>query len=215
MFRSKSFNNINQPSVFGHLTHAKSASDINKTVLDARTFITIRRVGVEEIYRITQRVINNSQGWEYNNSSNFPDDEQTKWNDRHDYACNMLSNMGRCMKHYADRKKIVFFVAYFQGVPVGALQFNPNDGCEIPEVDYLATHCGIRNCGVLLMEYAVNESRQLKMGGQLRLTPLDNAISAYLKMGFTELSGSTYLYLNPAESNKWDCSNLNRYRYRN
>ncbi|CDG16451.1 GNAT family N-acetyltransferase [Xenorhabdus doucetiae] len=215
MFRSKSFNNINQPSVFGHLTHAKSASDINKTVFDARTFITIRRVGVEEIYGITQRIINNSQGWEYNNSSNFPDDEQKKWNGRHNYACDMLLNIGRCMKHYADIRKIVFFVAYFQGVPVGVLWFDPNYECEIPEVDYLATHCGIRNCGVLLMEYAVNESRQLGRGGQLKLTPLDNAIPAYLKMGFTELSGSTHLYLNPAENNKWDCRNPNHFRYKN
>ncbi|MBD2784107.1 GNAT family N-acetyltransferase [Xenorhabdus sp. DI] len=175
--------------------------------------MTIKTVSIAEISNITNMIINNSQGWEYNDSDNLPDDEQTNWNDRHKQACQMLSYIGFCMKQYACKKNVAFFVAYFQGVPVGALQFNPRDGYEVPEVDYLATHCGIRNCGVLLMEYAVNESLQLRKGGKLELYPLDNAVPAYLKMGFTTLKDNGCLYLDPVESPQWYLTN-GRYRYR-
>ncbi|CDG16452.1 hypothetical protein [Xenorhabdus doucetiae] len=220
MFRSKSFNNINQPSVSSSLPHAKSASDIDKTLLEARTVITIKKVSAEEALHLTDIIVINSRGWRYDNSLGSPDDEQTKWNERYDGAHNILCCMDSYIR-YIDKKNLLFFVAYFRGVPVGALQFtykdepDKNKPADAPKINYLATHCGIRNCGALLVEYAVNESLQLGMDGKLRLAPLDNSsIPVSLKMGFTQLEGGKYLYLNPAESNKWDCSNPNRYRYR-
>ncbi|MDC9593038.1 hypothetical protein [Xenorhabdus sp. IM139775] len=217
MLRSKSFN-INSPSFSGSLTHAKSVSDINKAIFDARIFITIKKVSAEEALPLTDIIVINSRGWRYENPLEAPDDEQTKWNKRYDDAHNMLCCMDSYIK-YMDKKNLLFFVAYFRGVPVGALQFtykdepDKNKPADAPKINYLVTHCGIRNCGVLLVEYAVNQSLGLNMEGKLRLAPLDNSsIPISLNMGFTRLEGSNNLYLNPAESNQWHLNN-GRFRY--
>ncbi|MBD2784106.1 hypothetical protein ID858_04525 [Xenorhabdus sp. DI] len=219
MFRSKSFN-INNPSPFGNLPRVKSSPNILETDFDARMLITIKKVSAGEALHLTDIMVINSREWRYDNPLVPPDDEQTKWNKRYDDAHNILCCIDSYIK-YIDKKNLLFFVAYFRGVPVGALQFtykdepDKNKPADAPKINYLATHCGIRNCGALLVEYAVNESLQLGMDGKLRLAPLDNSsIPVSIKMGFTQLEGGKYLYLNPAESNKWDCSNPNRYRYR-
>ncbi|MDC9581105.1 GNAT family N-acetyltransferase [Xenorhabdus sp. PR6a] len=212
MFRSKSFNNINQPSVSSFLPHAKSASDIDKTLLDARTVITIKTVRVEEISNIAQRILNNSRGWKVDYSL---DSEKNQWNDRYYDSYNMLSNIDDHIIACGSNENLSIFVAYFSGVPVGILVFTFNEQITsaLPKVNLLVTHCGIRNCGILLMDHAVNTSLKLGMKGKLELYPLDGAIPAYLKMGFTVLADSPYLQLDPDKSNKWDCSNPNRYRY--
>ncbi|PHM46086.1 N-acetyltransferase [Xenorhabdus mauleonii] len=101
----------------------------------------------------------------------------------------------------------LFFIAYFSGVPVEVLQLNLRNpsgyvaanNTDIPKVEYFATHCGIRNCGIILIEYVVNESLKLGKGGRLKCTILEAVRDIYLNMGFTELSPQ-YMQLDPNES---------------
>ncbi|MBE8596614.1 GNAT family N-acetyltransferase [Xenorhabdus sp. BG5] len=223
MFRSKSFN-VHRPATLGSLTHAKSVSDISSAAIDARIFMTIREVSASEALNITNRIMTTTMSTEWKCGSSeylLGDSEQEKWNSRYDAAYTIFELVHNKVERSIRRKKIseinlLYFAAYFKGVPVGILEFSPEnniDSYNLPTVEYLATHCGIRNCGVLLMEHAVNKSLQLGNNGKIKLFPLEETKLAYIKMGFS--SGNLgYLVLDPANSHKWRFSpSNNSYKY--
>ncbi|OKP01133.1 hypothetical protein [Xenorhabdus eapokensis] len=204
IFRTKSFN-INQPVRSGFLNRTQSFSGRMPESIDVRASIVTKEISSEEaenaLMKITQETM--SSDWQ---CSNPLDNEQNKWNTRYNQASGIFyCILARIRSPVVKKTGILFFASYFKGVPIGILQFSPKNKAltEYPEVDYLATHCGIRNCGVLLIEYAVNKSQQLGMNGKLTLTPLSGAEPAYFNMGFTYLNSMT-LMLNPAAiKNKW------------
>ncbi|PHM70663.1 hypothetical protein [Xenorhabdus kozodoii] len=156
MFRSKSFN-INRPITLGSLTHAKSVSDMARSVSDARAFITVKEVSVSEASNITNRITTTTMTSEWGDVfyQNLPDNEQEKWSARYYSTYGMFEvvyNEARLLLKKTIQLKInVFFAAYFKNVPIGILLFSSKvTGDAIPEVEFLVTHCGIRNCGVLL-----------------------------------------------------------------
>ncbi|OTA21454.1 N-acetyltransferase [Xenorhabdus beddingii] len=214
MFRTKSFN-IHRPVETVPLTRAKSAPNIALAVANARVSMTVREIDAKEACSATNRMMNNTMdsGWKYENPSHFLDDKQQKWNSRYDEALSVfdLVSWNAQRELSESKKKLFFFAAYYQGVPVGILQLTTENG--FAEVDYLATHCGIRNCGVLLIEQAVNKSQQLGMQGKIKLRPLQDAIPAYIKMGFIKVP--PYLELDPAQTeDKWHYDKVsNRYKY--
>ncbi|PHM61489.1 hypothetical protein [Xenorhabdus ishibashii] len=220
MFRSKSFN-IPRPATLGSLTHAKSVSDISSAVIDARIFITIREVSPHEVLNLTNAIMKTTMNTEWKCSSSeyvSGDYEQENWNIRYESARSifeLVHNKIKLCSEKLSRIGSLYFAAYFQGVPVGILEFIPADNIisNLPTVEYLATHCGIRNCGVLLMEHAVNKSQQLGNNGKIKLIPLHKATPAYINMGFSP-SDSGYLVLDPANSHRWHFNpSNNSYRY--
>ncbi|WP_338803736.1 hypothetical protein WDV76_17300 [Xenorhabdus griffiniae] len=222
MFRSKSFN-IPRPATLGSLTHAKSVSDIGSAVVDARIFITIKEVTPHEALNVTNIIMTTTMNTEWKCSSSeylLGNNEQEKWNMRYYSAYSIFELVHNKIERFIRRKKLskmdlLFFAAYFKGVPVGILAFIPVDNVttDLPTVEWLATHCGIRNCGVLLMEHAVNKSQQLGSNGKIKLFPLHEATQVYINMGFSP-GNLGYMVLDPANSHKWrfNLSN-NSYRY--
>ncbi|MDC9596057.1 GNAT family N-acetyltransferase [Xenorhabdus anantnagensis] len=227
-FRSKSFN-INCPSVFEPLYRSKSTSDIGSPSFDIRLWIKIKKSTEEEMYNVVNSIMIKTMKydeWQYHNKDNVYDNEQKKWNERHAESHGIFRTMDLNIelgvndeKRRESKQELLFFVAYFKGVPIGVLQLTPSDdefGTPLLEVSYIAAHCGIRNCGVLLIEHAVNESQQLCMNGNLKINPIPASRQIYINMGFTESFSKTsknYLYLNPAKSLKWHFIN-DRYKYK-
>ncbi|WP_416777319.1 hypothetical protein ACNFJN_03465 [Xenorhabdus budapestensis] len=210
MFRSKSFNINNRSVEFGPLTRSKSCSDMYTTLVNMKTFITIKEVSPEEAFYATEKMLTETmaEDWFYFDFLKL-DKEQERWKMRYNQAFSILNCLStnaklQSMRDKTDGSKKFFAVAYFRGIPVGALQLlvQDNHENELSEVSFLATHCGIRGCGVLLIEYAVNKSQQLGMEGKLKLSPYDEARQAYINMGFMNINGG--MELHPAARNdKW------------
>ncbi|WP_340610435.1 GNAT family N-acetyltransferase [Xenorhabdus bharatensis] len=222
MFRSKSFN-IPRAVDCSSLTRSKSISDMYTASVDMKIFITIKEVSPKEASRATDVMMDETMtpdDWYYFYSPK-PDEDKIKWEKRYSDSIEVINYIARNAvlqsmppvlgrANYPGANKF-FFVAYFKGVPVGALQLSEYDKDEhdIPKVDFLATHCGIRGCGILLIEYAVNKSQQLGKKGKLRLQPYSGAKIAYMNMGFIEEKGNkNNLELHPDErTDKWIWSN--------
>ncbi|WP_340610438.1 hypothetical protein [Xenorhabdus bharatensis] len=210
MFRTKSLN-INRPVEFDSLARSKSFSDMRSlpTALNnIRYSIITKEVEPQEVVRATN-IIKKNMGIDWVNFHSYRqlDEEQERWYQRHEKATNIFSSMLYEVKNHLKnmeknkKEEMTFFVSYFRNIPIGALTLSLEYN-EIPEVSFIATHCGIRDCGVLLIEEAVNKSQQLGMGGRLKLYSLQGAESAYINMGFFEEYGE--MYLEPSkQNNKW------------
>ncbi|CBJ80915.1 hypothetical protein; putative exported protein [Xenorhabdus bovienii str. Jollieti] len=221
MFRSKSF--INRSLSFNSLPLSQSTSNIEKTVYSVNTLITVKKVSAEEAVKAIDIILtkNMMEEWSFCDFHDQLDVQhdvnQKKWRERYMNSHHIFHNIKDHAEDYMKKAKSnddrLFFIVYFGSVPIGGLQLSLKNLSEsnlifpkLPEVEYIVTHCGIRNCGIILMEQAVNESQQLNMGGKLMLYPLPDAVPAYLKMGFTKQNG-TYLYLDPSESSVWHIVN--------
>ncbi|MBC8944985.1 hypothetical protein [Xenorhabdus indica] len=187
------------------ISRSRSFSEIWPKSIDIRCSIVIKEASLPEAFsameKIKKETMNNE--WLCFNSSKL-DEEQIKWNSRYSQALKIFDflydNIGKRLKLKGTDERMLFSVAYFRGIPIGILQLLITE--ELPKVVFLATHCGIRGCGVLLIEYAVNKSQQLGMGGKLQLSPYERARSAYMAMGFTRADEHLELY--PADrSDKW------------
>ncbi|KMJ47058.1 GNAT family N-acetyltransferase [Xenorhabdus khoisanae] len=217
MFRSKSFN-IHQPLASGSLTRTQSFSGKWPSSVNIRKSIVIKEVSPEEASNAMTTVKANMRNndWEcFFYSANY-DSEKEKWNSRFTEARSILGDILINAKLRTKESEVSFFVAYFRGVPIGGLQLSPRDNNlpDFPKVNYLATHCGIRGCGVLLIEQAVNKSQQLGKRGSLKLKPLPEARPAYMEMGFVEKE--FHMELHPIERNdKWKYDGATKtYRYK-
>ncbi|MEX0446336.1 hypothetical protein [Xenorhabdus sp. SGI246] len=198
------------------ISRSKSFSEIWPRSIDIRCSIVIKEASLPEAFNAVQKIKKETMNdeWLYSNSSEL-DEEKIKWNSRYNQALKIFTflynNIGARLQLEGTDKRMLFFVSYFRGVPIGILQLLVTDG--LPKVVFLATHCGIRGCGVLLIEYAVNKSQQLGMGGKLQLLPYKGAIPAYIEMGFTSVGENLELY--PADrSDKWKWDEVTgRYRF--
>ncbi|PHM47543.1 GNAT family N-acetyltransferase [Xenorhabdus miraniensis] len=217
MLRSKSFN-IHQPLTPGSLIRSQSFSGKWPSSVDIRASIVIKEVSPEEasseMMKVRKEMKDNS--WECFIYSGNYDNEQEKWNSRFTGAYEILSDILINANLRTKESGVSFFVAYFRGSPIGGLQLSPGDNefPDFPKVNYLATHCGIRGCGALLLEQAVNKSQRLGKDGNLKLRPLLRAIPAYVDMGFVEIE--SHMELHPIERNdKWKYDEAtNTYKYR-
>ncbi|MDC9580655.1 hypothetical protein PSI15_03565 [Xenorhabdus sp. PR6a] len=102
------------------------------------------------------------------------------------------------INYFDDKDK--FFIAYYFTHPIGILHFSTKK--DIPTVVNFAMHYLIRNCGYLLMEFAVNESVDLGKEGRLQLEALSGAETAYFDMGFLK-TNNDLMILEPAMNDKW------------
>ncbi|WP_169926594.1 GNAT family N-acetyltransferase [Xenorhabdus stockiae] len=207
MFRSKSFN-VPHPMGLGSLTRTKSFSELWLTSIDIRWFITVREVKASDALHATRMIKNKTMlpDWKVDDSSGPISSEQQSWNARYGESLDIFVGIEENIAGYiADSKNIsklgmVFFVAYFKGVPVGVMQLSMKH--KLPHIYLLATHCGIRGCGPFLVEYAVNKSQQSGKKGKLKLQPFEKAKPAYMKMGFIDKGRN--LELDPAKRpDKW------------
>ncbi|BET95648.1 hypothetical protein TCT1_05690 [Xenorhabdus sp. TCT-1] len=220
MFRSKSFN-THRPVASGSLIRTQSFSEKWPNSVNVRASIVVKEVNPEEALNamtaVSTGMMNN--GWECYVDSDDYDREQEKWNNRFIEAYNKSCHISSEAKKTIEKingSEILFFIAYFRGMPIGGLQLSPiNNGFpDFPEVINLATHCGIRSCGVFLIEQAVNKSQQLGSYGALKLNPLPGSRSAYREMGFIETA--YYMELHPVlRRDKWKYDGAtNSYKYR-
>ncbi|MBE8596616.1 hypothetical protein IQ209_08835 [Xenorhabdus sp. BG5] len=217
MFRSKSFN-IDQPLASGSLTRAQSFSEKWPSSVNVRASIVIKEVNPQEALAAMREIREEmmSNGWGCSSHAGNDDSEQKKWNSRFAKAHSILGSIRINARQAVPRENSSFFVAYFRGTPIGGLQLSSSDNTptDFPKVNYLATHCGIRDCGVLLIEQAVNKSQQLGKNGNLKLQAVIDAVPAYVKMGF--VTTESYMELRPIEKNdEWKYDGItNTYRYK-
>jgi hypothetical protein len=97
---------------------------------------------------------------------------------------------------------------YVGDQPVGFVALEPR---EIPYVDTVFTHPGLKDVGGVLIEQAVKTSIEWGKGGKLKLTPLSTAQDAYERLGFV-LEGNA-MTLDPVTSDKW-CLHNGEWRLR-
>ncbi|PHM37228.1 GNAT family N-acetyltransferase [Xenorhabdus innexi] len=168
--------------------------------------IEVKEVTSEEASIALKRILETLDcSWECSEPLYSPrfDNEQIAWNHRYNDTRKILrflkNNTGSSSNRSNELNKNIFLIAYFRGVPIGAslLCRERNDSLK---VRFLATHQGIRGCGALLIESAVNKSKQMGMEGKLELAPLKRAEGAYMNMGF--IGNGEYMVLRPNESSE-------------
>ncbi|WP_446470934.1 hypothetical protein [Xenorhabdus stockiae] len=173
--------------------------------LYGRWSVIIKKVsffqGIKDVSNIKRNIFNNS--WVHNRDI---DNGQSDWNMRCNSTVSMLDSIGYFLRQQLseadedEQDKIFCFVAYIRCIPVGILIFSWQE--ETPRVKLLSTHPGSRNCGTLLIEQAVNESKKLGKNGVISLSPIAGSEFAYITMGF-ECSENKELKLKPSESDLW------------
>ncbi|WP_340610432.1 hypothetical protein [Xenorhabdus bharatensis] len=215
MYRSRSFN-TNHFVTPDSLSRAKSLPNMRFKSINIRHSIVVKVVEPLEALNSAQKITIETMNDEWDSFISDKrkcgvqkfDQEQCRWGLRCNNARNIfqhiLDNASDCINGQGTSSESTFFiVAYFDAIPIGILNLlvrRNND--ELPEIVYLASHCGIRGCGPLLVEKAINTLLQLGMPGDIRLLPLKDAVPAYINMGFTTLYGEMVLY--PSEcSDKW------------
>ncbi|PHM50765.1 hypothetical protein [Xenorhabdus miraniensis] len=136
----------------------------------------------------------------------YQKNRNSKCNDTYN-TLQLISNLAHAaVSESINQEKLYFFASFFRGVPVGILVLSDatlNRANGIPIIRAIATHMGTRNCGRLLIEYAVNKSQKLDHYGVVQLEPVANAKPAYLRLGFTE-DTDDWMVLDPArQGSKW------------
>ncbi|PHM37408.1 N-acetyltransferase [Xenorhabdus mauleonii] len=213
MFRSKSFD-MHRPIGFGSLSRACSMPNIKITMHDARMSLVVKEVDKNKAQKNVSTILYENmlnKDWLYEETSEPPDSFQQKWNDRYDESrralVNILEEISRDIRPRQKLEKdILYFIAYFRGVPVGALLLYADGGSKgASSIEHMATHSGIRGCGVLLIEAAINKLLQLGMSGKVRTIASTNENArAYINMGFRHID-QYELILRPAKRNdKWN-----------
>ncbi|MDC9596570.1 hypothetical protein [Xenorhabdus anantnagensis] len=210
ILKSKFFSILN-PDTTGPLTR----SETNLTNRDFRLFnvknsITIREVGLQDALCIANRIRTNMINGDWligSNQSRQLSREQERWNSRYKATYGILTQISSILESKFEGASAsiehYFFVMFFQEAPIGMLIFSNNKEkvSEPPSIIEFATHIGIRNCGIILMEYAVNKSNTLGKNGSIKLIPAPAAKEIYFQYGFGYQKG--YMLLEPAKSDKW------------
>ncbi|PHM37407.1 N-acetyltransferase [Xenorhabdus mauleonii] len=186
---------------------------------DIRMSSVVKEVDVKEAERAIAKIMNETmvkKEWEISSC----DMSQPNCNVRlYSSYENFEYIMEYTKRYYAlkenQKNDFLFFILYFQGIPMGASLLELNTGMEGSEIISLVTHCAARGFGFLLIEFALNKLLQLGMNSRLKLEPVFGSIPAYTKMGFETSGGNgTYYYLDPAKrGDKWQFIN-GCYQYR-
>ncbi|MDX7987296.1 hypothetical protein FE392_08120 [Xenorhabdus sp. 12] len=188
--------------------------------------VTVKKVSAAEAANLINVLLfkNMTEDWGDVNSDDPFDSEQKKWVDKYrdsHYLLFTIKNIAESAMHESNLSDDnLFFIAYYSGSPIGALLLSlrnsPDSGIashvDIPIIKYVATHCGIRDCGVILIEYVVNESLRLGKGGKLKCEILEAVRNLYLNMGFIEIL-PLVMQLDPNESPVWHFVN-GAYKYK-
>ncbi|MDC9588283.1 hypothetical protein PSI23_02870 [Xenorhabdus sp. XENO-10] len=204
--RSKSFN-MNNPYTKGTLNSWKSSPDLSSYFID-RLSLNLREVSPQEALNSVKQIKMQIERdkWQYVPEKNEKlDEEQKKWNNRCYCAVDMFETGLNVIQdiRFDSKHEYNCIIAYFRGSPVGVLILSyTSDLSDSPEIVVLVTHCGLKGGGALLIEYAVNKSKELGRSGKLKMLPLGDAQNVFLNMGFVDASSGD-IELNPAESNKW------------
>lgn len=217
MYRTKSFN-INMPEKVASLRRSQSSPNLASLSFNARASLMSKPVSFREVLNSVNTIKTHTlqDKWEYKNKE-FEEldeeldkesyEERIKWNQRSSNTISMIQwGVGSLLKNEDDQEKYRYFVSYFRGVPVGAVIFSPEGKhvSDIPEVMLLVTHPGIRGCGILLMECAVNESKNLEKEGKVQVLSITSAKNAYTSMGFIPMmQRNLLLLLEPSKSPQW------------
>ncbi|CDL86887.1 GNAT family N-acetyltransferase [Xenorhabdus cabanillasii] len=190
----------------------------------ARWSVVIREVplfqGIREAAKININISNNR--WEYQ-SANYREvvdekkescevqqknrEERGSWNRKCNSAVRMLDSIKYLLRERlsesesSEQDKLSCFVAYIGKQAVGILIFSWES--ESPRVKLISTHPGSRNCGILLMEKAVNESKKLGKNGVVCLSPIDGSEIAYLGMGFDVYKNGDLILRPDKKSELW------------
>ncbi|OKP05536.1 hypothetical protein [Xenorhabdus eapokensis] len=211
MILESKFFSILSPDITGPLT--RSASNLINTPsrgFNIKNFITIREVELQEALCVANQIRTNmiNADWLVSANQNRQlSQEQERWNSRYKASYRILSQISSLLEsnfagvsasieHYS-------FVMFFQGKPIGMLIFSNNKEkvTEPSSIIEFATHIGIRNSGIFLMEYAVNKSKTLGKNGNIKLIPAPAARNVYIQYGFGYQGG--YMVLEPDKSDKW------------
>ncbi|BET97563.1 hypothetical protein [Xenorhabdus taiwanensis] len=204
--RSKSFY-IKRPNTQDMLNSWKSSPDLSSYFIN-RLSLNIKDVSLHgALNAISQiKVQIERDRWKYLPEKHEQlDEEQKKWNNRCYCAIDMFETGINVIQdiRFDSKHEYNCIIAYFRGHPVGVLILSyTSELSDLPEIVVLATHCGLKGGGALLIEYAVNKSSELGRGGKLKMLPLGDAQSVFLNIGFVDASSGD-IELNPGESNKW------------
>ncbi|PHM75041.1 hypothetical protein [Xenorhabdus kozodoii] len=210
ILKSKFFSILN-PDRTGPLTRSEThLTNRAARLFNVKSHITIREVGLQDALCIANRIRTNMINGDWligANQGGQLSREQVQWNSRYKATYGILTQISSILEskfegvsasiaHYS-------FVMFFQEVPIGILIFSNNKekATEPPSIIEFATHIGIRNCGIFLMEYAVNKSNTLGKNGNVKLIPASAARGVYLQYGFGYQRG--YMLLEPGKSDKW------------
>ncbi|MBI6548632.1 GNAT family N-acetyltransferase [Xenorhabdus lircayensis] len=188
----------------------KSSPNLVSLSFNARVSIISRQVSFQEVLNSINKIKTQilQDEWEcINNVNEELDEEGRKWNKRCDNTVFMIRwGMDNILKEECSQRENRYFVSYFRGIPVGAMIFSPKGEYvpDVPGVVLLVTHPGIRGCGILLMECAVNESKEQGKEGRVQVFPTTGSKSAYVNMGFMSIKKNQRpMLLEPSKSPQW------------
>ncbi|MBD1227398.1 hypothetical protein [Xenorhabdus griffiniae] len=211
MILESKFFSILDPDITGPLTRSESnLINMSSRGSNIKDFITIREVGLQEALCIANQIRTNMINADWLISANQNRQlsrEQERWNSRYKASYRILSHISCLLEsNFAGVSASIeyySFVMFFQGTPIGMLIFSNNKErvTEPSSIIEFATHIGIRNSGIFLMEYAVNKSKTLGKNGNIKLIPEPAARNVYFQYGFGYQRG--YMVLEPDKSDKW------------
>ncbi|KMJ43487.1 hypothetical protein AB204_19470 [Xenorhabdus khoisanae] len=211
MILKSKFFSILDSDIAGPLTRNESnLINMASRVFNVKNFITIREVGLQDALCIANRIRTNMINGDWfigSNQSRQLSQDQERWNSRYKATYGILTQISTILESKLEGVSAsiehYFFVMFFQETPIGMLIFSNNKAkaTEPSSIVEFVTHIGVRNCGFLLMEYAVNKSKTLGKNGNVKLIPAPAARGVYFQYGFGYQGG--YMVLEPAKSDKW------------
>ncbi|MDC9613323.1 hypothetical protein PSI19_05360 [Xenorhabdus khoisanae] len=211
MILKSKFFSILDSDIAGPLTRSESnLINMASRVFNVKSFITIREVGLQDALCIANRIRTNMINGDWfigANQGRQLSREQVRWNSRYKATYGILTQISSILESKLEGVSAsiehYFFVMSFQETSMGMLIFSNNKAktTEPSSIVEFVTHVGVRNCGVFLMEYAVNKSKTLGKNGNVKLIPAPAARGVYFQYGFGYQGG--YMVLEPAKSDKW------------
>ncbi|MDX7986327.1 hypothetical protein FE392_03110 [Xenorhabdus sp. 12] len=217
-YESKSFESIPQSSLsfFNNPNCMSSYSVYNMRVKEVSY-----QEAKQAIFIIEESIM--KQGWfshikDFKNGKDDIEDKEEKtsqdlWNLRCYLTKDILNDIKQSLpegnQNY-NAPNVAYVICYMGVSPIGimvvTLEEEEEDGYLVyPEVNYIVTHPGVKNCAYLLMEKAVKISYEWGCYGKLKLIPATDELSGtYQRMGFKPYdNGRDLMVLNPKDSPVW------------
>ncbi|SFU42650.1 hypothetical protein [Xenorhabdus koppenhoeferi] len=195
-----------------------SSPEVASGTFNVKDYITIREVGHQDaiyfVNKIRTNIINGDWLIEPKQTEELNKDQKNWYSrgkmtyrllcDMNDIIYSNFDGISNTINHY-------FYVMFYQETPIGILMLT-NDFLRITEpakIQDFIMHIGIRRCGILLIEHAVNKSNELGKNGNIKLTPAPNARDVYREYGFSFKEG--HMLLEPDQNEKWGFRNEKYY----